>query len=155
MANTYDVLCSKSFHPEKERDMRSELSVKEKGVSYVLRLKSKLYTSVFQIDGKIICDGNKCDKLVVVEFPDNEGWANVFVELKGSNVSHAIVQLESTLRHPLFHDEHPQKSYARIVSTSMPMRRNDPEWEKAQIRFLKNYKCELKRVKSQQPDSLK
>lgn len=155
MANTYDVLCSKKFHPEKGREMRFDLSVKEKGVSYVLKLKEKSYTSVFQVDGNIICEGNKCDKLVVVEFPDNEGWANVFVELKGSDVKHAIIQLETTLCHPIFCNEHPQKIYARIVSSSMPMRRNDPEWEKAQIRFQKKYRCELKRVKSQQPDSLK
>jgi len=155
MANTYDVLCSKGFNPEKERAMRSELSVKEKSIIYVLKLKEKLHTSVFQIDGNIIREGNKCDKLVIVEFSDNKEWANVFVELKGSDVKQAIVQLESSLSHPVFCNEHPTKVYARVVSSCMPMRRNDPEWEKARARFKQKYGCELKRIKSQQPDNLR
>ena len=155
MANTCDALCSMSFRPEKGRAMRSELSVKEKSIVYVLELKEKLYTSVFQIDGNIIRQGNKCDKLVVVEHPDNEGWDNVFVELKGSDVKHAIAQLESSLSHPVFCNERPSKAYARVVSSCMPMRRNDPEWEKARARFKQRYGCELKRVKSRQPDNLR
>ena len=155
MGNTYNTLCAVGFCPEKERALRSEFSVKDKGVSYTQKLNDKLYTSVFHVDGKIIFDGNKCDKLAVIEFKDSEAWANVFIELKGSDVRHAILQLESTLLHPIFRNEHPQKMYARIVSSSMPLRRNDPEWEKAVKRFREKYKCELRRVKNHQPDNLK
>lgn len=154
--NTFYHLCANKFLPEKERTLRNGLSVKEKGVTYIMTWDGKCYSSVFSIDGYLIHEGNKCDKLIVLEYPvDTDAWANVFVELKGSNIRHAIEQLEATLCHSLFHTEKPTRLYARVVSNTFPSKRNNPEWEKAQIRFKQKYRCELKRVKSNQPDKFR
>lgn len=154
MDNTYSHLLALGFSPEKERALRRELSVKENGVTYVLKPQNECYTSAFAVDGCIITEGDRCDKLIVKEQHDDSGsWANIFVELKkGSNTHHAIKQLEDTLKHEIFRHERPDKSYARIVSNITPSRRNNPDFEKAQIRFRKQYNCELRTVKNGNPD---
>lgn len=155
MDNTYTRLTRLGFLPEKERTERTALSVAEAGKTYRVEWNGRKPSSAFPIDGHIINDGARCDKLIVVEdITDEGGWADTFVELKGSDVPHAVEQLEATLKSALFRTSRATKTRARFVSASMPNSRNSPEWERAQRRFIQAYSCELKRMKSQQPDRL-
>lgn len=155
MDNTYTRLTRLGFLPEKEHTERTALSVAEAGKTYRVEWNGRKPSSAFPIDGHIINDGARCDKLIVVEdITDEGGWADTFVELKGRDVPHAVEQLEATLKSALFRTSRATKTRARIVSASMPSSRNSPEWERAQRRFIQAYGCELKRMKSQQPDRL-
>jgi len=71
-----------------------------------------------QVDGCFIIDGAKCDWLF--EITQNDMISNVFyVELKGSDIPHAIEQLEATIQHckPL-HNKYKKESY--IVASKFP-----------------------------------
>lgn len=53
--------------------------------------------TVFQyhVDGDVIREGMRCDFLVMVE----EGRMAYLIELKGSDIGHAVLQLDATERH--------------------------------------------------------
>lgn len=105
--------------------------------------------------GCIITSGCKCDKLLLSKNPsDLATWFGHFIELKGTDVGHAIDQLEATIQHPLFNDNSLVKKFARIIARSFPSSKGDPIVEKARIRFKQHYQCELKTLKSQNPDTV-
>ena len=71
------------------------------------------------VDGCVLREGNKCDFLLVSsEFGDQ-----YFVELKGENLNHAIVQLEATFEKLLDTREDVMKK-AFVVSSNSGMRIN-------------------------------
>lgn len=157
MSNIYESLKASGFIAEQSLKERSNISVSEKGKTYLLHLEKQLISAVFSVDGYIIKEGNKCDKLVLLNVEkdeDNDHWNEVFVELKGTDVSHAILQLETTIKNTIFNCNSIKKIYARIVASSFPSNRSNPEFEKTRSKFAKDYKCELKRLKSKQPDKL-
>ena len=87
------------------------------------------------IDGCFINEGIKCDFLLIL--PDD---TELFVELKGCDVSHAINQLERTIEktsNNIF--EQPKISF--IVSTRCPLA--SAEIQNYKLRFKKKYKSEL------------
>lgn len=51
--------------PEQELKVRKNISTSEKGVRYTATVNPERETVVFQVDGCIICNGDKCDKLVL------------------------------------------------------------------------------------------
>ena len=55
--------------PEQELKVRKSISTSEKGVRYTATVNPERETVVFQVDGCIICDGDKCDKLVLSKNP--------------------------------------------------------------------------------------
>lgn len=157
MSNIYESLTNSGYIAEQSLKERSNISVSEKGKTYLLHLEKQLSSAVFSVDGYIIKEGNKCDKLVLLNVEkdeDNDHWNEVFVELKGTDVSHAILQLETTIKNTIFNCNSIKKIYARIVASSFPSNNSDPTFEKARQKFAKEYKCELKRLKSKQPDKL-
>ena len=108
-----------------------------------------------QVDGCIICNGDKCDKLVLSKNPtDTKTWIGHFVELKHSDVEHAIDQLEATIRHTVFKHPSLTRKYARIVATRFPANNGNTPFERARERFADKYQCNLKRLKPNQPDSI-
>lgn len=155
--STHDRLVAEGFLPEQPLKVRSKISTNEKGKRYIL-VADGLESVVYAVDGNIIKDGLRCDKLVLVKCPVNENelekWAEVFVELKGVDTNHAIDQLRETLKKDMF--KHPSNTIirARIVAQSFPSNKSNPAMEKAKQEFRKNYNCELRGMKNGQEDTI-
>ena len=131
---------------------RKILTTSERGMRYVLNIgKDALPTVVYQVDGVIITVGNKCDKLVLVNRSENN-WCEVLVELKGKNVSHAVEQLRSSLNADVLKHPTNKEIRARIVAVSFPSNKSDMTLERAKRDFIKQFRCELRGIKSNQPD---
>lgn len=155
MSNIYTSLTVSGYIAEQSLNERSSISVSENGKTYKVHLEQQLPSAVFSIDGYIIDQGNKCDKLVLINVDKTlDQWFEIFVELKGTDISHAILQLETTIKNSTFRCKSVSKINARIVASSFPSNRSNPEFEKARSRFAKEYKCVLKRLKSKQPDKI-
>lgn len=115
---------------------------RERRSKYVLSLEPEMEGWHYQIDDYIIKEGDKCDALILVR--EDEDFAEVFVELKGSDVSHAITQLEETLKHDIFKDNESLLRWARIAVYSYPQSQLlDQEVDKKIGEFLNKYHCEL------------
>lgn len=100
-ANTYEVLTNAGFTPSQPLQYRKVLATSEQGRKYTLEVSNNQKTTLFNVDGYIITKGQKCDKLILVdknEEGDDETWNEIFVELKGKDVSHAIDQIRETLK---------------------------------------------------------
>ena len=146
MATRKDLLTKLGHKPEQPFAPRRRLSTEENGRKYSLTMEPAAECAVYAVDGGIIRQGCRCDKLVLVE-PRQAGEAEgeIFVELKGRNVSHAIAQLEATLGHAVFSTVLPQtRRKARIVARSYPRNTGDSVLERAKIRFRKQYRCDLR-----------
>lgn len=144
----------KGFNPEQEWRLRKKVSAAENGKTYNCTLAPEKNCAVYKIDGNLIKAGNKCDKLCLVI--DEKRNATVFIELKGKDIAHAIVQLESTLENNLFKPA-PQKTdavRARIVTNGCgPASASKIDLAKAKIRFFQKYNCDLRVLKSTQTDA--
>ena len=118
----------------------------------ILQVSNSKESVVYKIDGYIITAGSKCDKMVLIK--DSSNWTQIFVELKGKDLHHAIEQLESTLQNKMLAHSANKEKRARIVAASFPSNRGDMTMEKVKIRFKKIYKCDLRGLKSGQPDKI-
>ena len=66
MAKQNNDICSAllaAHVPEQGLKVRKNISTSEQGVRYTASVNPERETVVFQVDGCIICQGNKCDKL--------------------------------------------------------------------------------------------
>ena len=132
---------------------RKQISVQEKGVKYFANVTPERDTAVLQVDGKIIAKGQKCDKLILSKDPKSEVCTiGHFVELKGCDIPHAIEQLEATISSTIFNSV--DQKFARIVGNSFPASKANPIVEKARVQFKKRFNCNLKTLKSNQPDRI-
>ncbi|NEO71465.1 hypothetical protein [Moorena sp. SIO3H5] len=93
---------------------------------------------VITVDGCAIRDNEtlRCDYAVV---PNEE--VEIYVELKGSKIDHAVKQIESTIK---LLSDNPQKIDKRcfVVSTRVPKQGTDIQ--KLQTKFKKNYNAEFR-----------
>ena len=138
---TYNRLTENGFEAA-DHGVRDQFVCSEKRSRYALSLDPKMEGWRYQVDGYIIKEGDKCDALILVK--DGDDFAEVFVELKGSDVSHAITQLEETLKNDLFKGSDSLVRWARIAIYSYPKSlRLDQEVDKKTGAFLKKYRCEL------------
>lgn len=138
---TFDKLSEKDFTAA-DHGVRNQFVCGEKRSKYALFLNPKMEGWRYQVDGYIITDGDKCDALILVK--DGDDFAEIFVELKGSDVSHAITQLEETLKNDLFKGSDSLVRWARIAIYSYPKSLMlDQEVDKKTGAFLKKYRCEL------------
>lgn len=138
---TFDKLSEKDFTAA-DHGVRNQFVCGEKRSRYALFLNPKMEGWRYQVDGYIITDGDKCDALILVK--DGDDFAEIFVELKGSDVSHAITQLEETLKNDLFKGSDSLVRWARIAIYSYPKSLMlDQEVDKKTGAFLKKYRCEL------------
>lgn len=156
--STHERLLAEGYVPEQVLQIRSKVSVSEKGKRYLLATNGKEETVVHAVDGNIVKEGLKCDKLVLVKRSAKdvkpEQWTEAFVELKGVDTNHAIDQLRQTLKKAIF--KHPSNDdiRARIVAQSFPSNKSNPTMEKAKQEFRKDYNCDLRGMKSGQEDKL-
>lgn len=152
--STHDNLSANGYHPEQPLQVRKTIVESENGKKYSLEVLDNKASVSYQVDGNIIKEGEKCDKLILVKYSDDE-WAEIFVELKGVDVSHAIDQLLTTLKKPIF--RHPSNKIvrARIVATSFPSNKANPIMENAKKEFAsKPFFCDLRGLKNGQKDKI-
>lgn len=139
--DTYNKLSGSDFEPA-DHGVRDTFVCREKRSRYSLSLEPKMEGWRYQVDGYIITEGDKCDALILVK--DGDDFAEIFVELKGSDVRHAITQLEETLKHNLFKDNDCLLRWGRIAIYSYPKSfLLDQEVDKKTGEFLNQYHCEL------------
>ena len=135
----------KPYKPDKALGEHEIVSTSEKGKTYKIKFKNIKPSAVYPIDGVIITEGEKCDKLVLFESDiDNNVWTEVFVELKGKNVDHAIDQIKATIDKPIFQHKSIGYRWARIVAQSIPSNTGDSVVERARNYFSKKritFKC--------------
>lgn len=149
-----------STAPPLPPECRKILRVSEKGVCYRLITGESLFSSAYRLDGSGLFNGRVCDYVVLAG--EDADMANasraVYVELKsgGRNIQHAISQIESVLADPRLRKATADGVVsARVVSMNCgPSGAGLAELEKARLRFKKNYKCDLRSVKSQSNDRL-
>jgi hypothetical protein len=101
------------------------------------------------VDGCAITDGRRCDWLVrLVDAPSKE---EIFVELKGTGVSDAIVQLrESIAKLSVQKNTHPKR--AVIVFTRNPMSGTDIQIQ--QVKFFNEFRATFIMVRNNSEISL-
>lgn len=156
--STHERLLAEGYAPEQDLQIRAKVSVSENGKRYLLITNGKEESVVYAVDGNIVKEGLKCDKLVLVKRSSKdvkpEKWTEAFVELKGVDTNHAIDQLRQTLKKAIF--KHPSNDdiRARIVAQSFPSNKSNPTMEKAKQEFRKTYNCDLRGMKSGQEDKL-
>lgn len=144
------------YKAEKAINKCTKISLKKRSTVYVLNLVPAMNCAAYQVDDYIIkgASKDKCDKLVVATTGENE-MVSVFVELKGSDVAHAVKQLDATLNYPLFAKNRTKWMKARIVANKIPANTGRSVIERAKVDFRKKYNCEIICLKSGLPDFLR
>lgn len=144
------------YAAEKTIEKCKKISLKERSTVYSLSFSPPMDCAAYQVDGYIIkgADKDKCDKLVVAANEKDE-MVSVFVELKGSDVAHAVKQLEATLNYPLFARNRTRWTKARVVANRIPANTGRSVTERAKVDFRRKYNCELMCMKSGMPDVLR
>lgn len=156
--STHKRLVAEGYAPEQVLQIRAKVSVSENGKRYLMTTNGKEESVVYAVDGNIVKEGQRCDKLLLVKRSakdaNPEQWTEAFVELKGVDTTHAIDQLRQTLKKAIF--KHPSNDdiRARIVAQSFPSNKSNPTMEKAKQEFRKDYNCDLRGMKSGQEDKL-
>ena len=87
------------------------------------------------IDNCVITQGPRCDYLLI-----NNSSVEYFVELKGSDVRHALVQLEKSIKQ-VSADVRTGEKKAFVISTRCPLASTEVQTQ--QLHFRKKYKATL------------
>jgi hypothetical protein len=87
------------------------------------------------VDGCVITDGVRCDYLIIGQ--DNSEY---FVELKGSDIEHAVKQLETTINRIGAKVKGIQR-YSIVVSSRCPL--FTPRVQQIRVHFKKNLNSEF------------
>lgn len=151
--NTYSALKESGYAPEQELSIRKIVATSELGKRYHLNVSQSKRSSLFQVDGYIVSEGKRCDKLVLVE-KAKDNWAEIFVELKGVDIASGVEQLRACLDNTLFKHLTNKELRARIIAQSFPSNKSNPVMEKAKIEFRQKYHCDLRGMKNGQQDSI-
>jgi hypothetical protein len=157
MKDTLHTILEKQYTPTLPLTQREKLSLKEQKTTYKLSFGKRRCCVAYQIDGKIIREGNKCDFLILAkqdEEMENAFWKSIFVELKGTDVEHALKQLDATVSNPIFRHGSINERHARIVAKSFPASKSNPKFELAKRKFKATHNCSLKQVSSGNLDTI-
>jgi hypothetical protein len=135
--------CS-AFH----RNRRIALGGKRTSTLYLANPQEQNIEQI-KVDGCAITEGRRCDWLVrLVDAPSKE---EIFVELKGTGVSDAIVQLrESIAKLSVQKNTHPKR--AVIVFTRNPMSGTDIQIQ--QVKFFNEFRATFIMVRNNSEISL-
>lgn len=123
-------------------DQRKVCTCSERKKTYTLTNDLEFTVSKYHIDGGLVCDEQntrRCDYMFVCR--DNlQRILQIFIELKGTDVIHAMEQLDSSismLRLPIG-DGKKAKVRAVCVCESVPNIQNDPRGYSIRKNFMKN-----------------
>ncbi len=105
----------RTFGRCEEISNNSQIVLKEKHSKITFENASHKSIRIIKIDGCVIKEGLRCDYLVI---PDTQ--IENYVELKGSDVSHAVKQLEQTIS-KVSEDRTKCEKYCFIISTRCPL----------------------------------
>ena len=143
MATLRERLDAHEGQPEQKWAVRKNVAVGERGQNFLAMFSPERLSAVYAVDGGIIKDKKtqKCDKLILTEL-DGEQWLELFVELKGRDIRHAIEQVESTIKNPLFQDAKASRQ-ARIIGRDIPRNTGRSITEIAKKNFISKYNCRL------------
>lgn len=106
-------------------------NVEEKKSKLIFQNTSNTSHEIVKVDGCVIKTGIRCDFLVISE-PNFE----IFVELKGSDVNHAIEQLKASIEQLSINPKNHKKT-CYIVSSRCPLM--STEIAKHKLYFKKHY----------------
>lgn len=153
--STYEVLTAYEYAPEQPLSVRKTLVTQELGKRYTLDISSGKLSALFQVDGYIIKQWLKCDKLVLVRVQESreETWTQIFVELKGHDAVHGMERLLATVRSVVFSHESNKCRKAWLVATSFPSNKSNPKEEKMRQEFAR-LKVDYKNLKPGQRDAV-
>lgn len=128
----------KSYIADSPLGNRKIVSTSEQGKTYKITFTTIKPSAVYTIDGKIITAGDRCDKLVLIQSNILQNkWIEIFVELKGTDVNHAVKQLKATIEKPVFKHKTIEQLWARIVAQSFPRNTGNSTIERARDYFRK------------------
>ncbi len=113
----------------------SNIKFEEKKSKIVFQNQRRDVYYCVQVDGCAIKTGIRCDNMLT-----NEEGMEFYIELKGCDVNHAILQLEETIKQ-LSEDYANLPKKAFIVSTRQPS--VDVKIQNAKKKFYKCYNAEL------------
>lgn len=158
-SNKYQVLLSNGYDPCQDIKQRPIVTISEKGKTYKASVANGYGSAVFQVDGNIIKAGLRCDAFLVAlqESENNQNGVAAFIELKGVDISHAVDQIEETIKNSIFRPfpKPEDKAKARIVTAGCgPKSSSKKKVEEARIRFKRLYNVELRILKNSQLDTL-
>lgn len=116
-------------------DTRNIIVVEENKKRYILQNIGDVI-AVYQVDGQMIVSANivKCDNMIV----DATSLSAILVELKGTDLRHALVQIENTFGR-VFPALGGYRLYGRIVTssrTNVPNIKTDPQYRRIQKAFM-------------------
>jgi hypothetical protein len=119
-----------------------KIVIRDKGsknpVCIVFMNKSSLNVDIIDVDDCVIKSGVRCDYLLILN--DTE----YYVELKGSDVSHAVKQIERTVK-LLSKKPKTQPKHCFVISSRCPL--SGTEIQEIQLKFKKHYNSSF-RVKN-------
>ncbi|MCI8984426.1 MAG: hypothetical protein HFI60_00535 [Lachnospiraceae bacterium] len=121
----------------KSCDTRRIIVVEENKKRYALQNSGDVI-AVYRVDGQMIASADrvKCDNMIV----DVTSLLAVLVELKGTNLRHALSQIENTYNNVSLMLKR-YRLYGRIVTsarTNVPNLKTDPQYMRIQKAFMKH-----------------
>ena len=112
----------------------SDPGSKNKYSKFRLDNPKKLKIRVIQVDDCVIKQGVRCDYLIIL--PDN---LEIYVELKGKDVEHAVQQIESSIKQ--LTENLSAEKLCFVASTRCPI--NSPQIQKLKKNFKRSYNAKL------------
>lgn len=148
-SSTYENLERQGYPAELPLEGRDKFACKEQGCSYRLKGIAEYDSICYAVDGVIVTDNTpRCDKLLLIKL-DRDKWVRIFIELKGSNIAHALEQILCTLRNPIFKHHADEENRARVIASGrIPQNRSDLIVEKAKNKLKKDFNCSTKILRS-------
>lgn len=155
--STHDALQQNGYFAESVLQNRKLVSTNvEEGKKYTIDLNDSKPSVIYKIDGNIIVQGSKCDRLVLVRISataTTEEWLEIFVEQKGTDVKHAYEQLRDTIKLQIFKHSSNKIRRACVVATAFPANGSNPNIEKVK-KELAAMGVQCRQLKNGQKDKL-
>jgi len=122
---------------------KSEIVKKENKRKAVLHNPSHIPINEVKVDGCLITQNNKCDYLWEICYKKHV----IYIELKGKNLSHALTQIQQTIKHCITYYNHSNfKKTAVIVLSRYPQEDSSIQNKKKQLK-KQGIKLEVKNNK--------
>ncbi len=134
----------KKRFPECEKIVSDKrITRKENQNQIIIENPKQFKVCVIHVDGCAIKEGLRCDYLVIPDEQDLKKTLEIYIELKGSKIRHAIEQLEETMK-KLSDNPTQQEKVCIIISTRCPLTGTDIQNFKQDFKKKYNAKLEVK-----------